>query len=321
MVMFGGKTKPEDIIRLVYDRIHACGGLYNAFLVCETGEPYSGCTLLYSGPNWDFFKDPKPGMPKKIIGPEISNESRATEQAKEKTPKALLINDSAIGRFLFIENDIYAWLKQKHTDPISGRVFLDRVDEDGQTIMTEVSALFIRTVHGAVETAVCGAVRERIFCKIELRGICDRDGLSFAFPMEAKVLIDALCANDDITTINGVAIERFRAYHAKSDYEGAYRLMCRSELRSRLSRALKTGDALVYADYLDRKELYEHDQIHLGALPPAHPMYQKHLRPEAERLAEKEALIEKFKARFAAPAPAAPASHGARFIPAPHVPH
>jgi len=69
MVMFDGKTKPEEIIRLVYKKIDECGGLYKAFLVSETGDPYSGCTLLYSGPNREFFENLDPTIPKKIVGP------------------------------------------------------------------------------------------------------------------------------------------------------------------------------------------------------------------------------------------------------------
>lgn len=320
MVMFDGKTKNEDIIALVYEKIVACGGLHKAFLVSKAGDPYSGCTQLYSGPNREFFENLDPTIPKKIVGPKKSNEARAKEQAKEKTPKAALINDSAIGRFLFEENDLYQWLRQKHTNPATGEVNEDNVDEDGQHIMGEVSALFIRTVHGAVETACCGSVRNRVFCAKELRGACDRDNIPFAFPTEAKVLIDALCANDDITTINGVKIDRYRALHDKGDYEGAYDLICRSELRSRLYHAIKTGSETVFADYLDRKELYEYDQIHLGKVDATHPLYLKHIRPEAERLAEKEALVEKFKAKYA-PAPMAPAPRGTRPSATPHVPH
>ena len=40
-------------------------------------------------------------LDKKIVGPRKSNEARAKEQANEKSPKAALINDSAVGRFLF----------------------------------------------------------------------------------------------------------------------------------------------------------------------------------------------------------------------------
>jgi hypothetical protein len=317
--MFDGKTTPEEIIRLVYEKIDECGGLYKAFLVSETGDPYSGCTLLYSGPNREFFED-EAGKPKKIIGAYVKNEARALAQLTEKAPPAAIINLSAIGRYLFVENDLYEWLNEQHKNPISGKIDYEAADEEITQVMTEVSALFIRTVHGAVETACCGAVRGRVFCATELRGACDRDNIPFAFPTEAKVLIDALCANDDITTINGVKIDRYRALHDKGDYEGVYDLICRSELRSRLYHAIKTKDETVFADYLDRKELYEYDQIHLGKVDAAHPLYQKHMRPEAERLAEKEALIAKFKAKYA-PAPTAPAPRGARPAAAPHVPH
>ena len=82
-VMFDGKTDRDEILELVYEKIRHCGGLYNAFLISEKGKPYSGCGILYSGPDKDLREELD--LPK-------SNEARAQEQAREKTPPARSYN-------------------------------------------------------------------------------------------------------------------------------------------------------------------------------------------------------------------------------------
>ncbi|HAX91182.1 MAG TPA: hypothetical protein DCY07_03105 [Rhodospirillaceae bacterium] len=92
-----------------------------------------------------------------------------------------------------------------------------------------------------------------------------------------------------------------------------------AELRQRLHKARKEKDADIYADYLDRKELYQYDQIFMGTAVSKSAAFQKVLRDKSIREAEKEALISKFKASVAAPAaPIAPAPRGRRPVaPAP----
>lgn len=298
MAMFDGKTTPEEIIKLVYQKIDELGGLAKAF-------PHNKKTQLYSGPNYRFFLV-KSGEEKKVIGPDKKNEDRAKDQAKEKSPKATLINDTPIGKFLFETNHLYKWLQEHNLIPGTTEIDWDLADKKAKQVMTEVSALFIRTIHGEVETAVCGAARDRVFYEAEQKGLCDRN----AFPKEAQVLVDELCANDDITKINGVDIKHFRKIHDSGDYEGVYRLICLTELRDRLHHAKRTGDVDAFKDYLDRKELYEYDQIHLSTSISSRPVYQKHLRPEAERVAERDAKILAFEATYAAspstPAPRVP---------------
>ena len=188
-----------------------------------------------------------------------------------------------------------------------GSIDRNQVNKDGQYIMSRVAALFVRVVDGHVETAVCGARRDRVFYGTELPGMCERGKLPFAYSKEILGLVKALCTNKDIKTINGVDIGHFRKHYDKKDYEKVYRLICRTELHHRLRFARDTGNVAAYEDYLDRKELYDYDQTLLGKRP---------WPPEAQRRAKRERVISNFKASLVAPKRPTPSS-GKAFVATP----
>lgn len=167
MIMFEGKTTPKEIIDLMLKEIVRLGGLEKAF-------PHEGRIQLYTGPNGEYLLKPPIGT-SPVIGPEIRNSDRAEEQAKEWD--AVRLNDTPIGKFLFETNKLYDWFNQIHTDPITGRIREDRVQQDTKAITAFASALFIRTASGDVQTCVCGGERYRVFCETEMHGMCEQSHL------------------------------------------------------------------------------------------------------------------------------------------------
>lgn len=303
MFMFEGKRTPKEIIALVRKEIERLGGLEKAF-------PNNGLILLYSGPDPQFFPS-KPALSIKIVGPEITNGTRTEEQKKNPGwADARRVDDTPIGNFLFVQNNLYEWLEHVHTDPATGVFDFKKQNEDAKAVMTYVSALFVRTARGHVRTAVCGARRDRVFYETEIDNLCDRD----AFPPEAQDLVVALLASDDIKSINGVPIAVFRELRKKSGLEAVYDRICLTELRDRWVHAHNTGDVNDYADYLDRLELYRADRFervykHMPATSRPQT-YQDLTLPAADRIAAKEESLRRFKAAktatTASPSPAAP---------------
>lgn len=187
--MFKGARTPQEIVDLVLEEIAAMpGGLRDAFA-------HDGRVQLYSGPNIYYRSS--------LIGPDIddthSNGKRAVKQAKEAGWDATLLDDTHIGQFLFVTNNLYAHFRSIFSTPAD-------VNDAAKEVMTFVSALWIRAAHGDVKTAVCGADRERVFYETEVKGLCDRK----AYPSEAEFLVDRLLDNKDITSINGTPIAVFR---------------------------------------------------------------------------------------------------------------
>lgn len=273
--MFKGDETPEDIIRLVLDRITAMpDGLREAFA-------HDGRIQLYTGPNNDYTKF--------LIGPspkKYRNSDRAGKQAQEWD--ATRLDDTNIGQFLFVENDIYEHFWALYNNPAL-------VNDAAKEVMTFVSALWIRAAHGDVKTAVCGADRERVLYETEIEGLCDRK----AYPSEAEFLVDCLLDNKDITSINGTPIAVFRALRKSKGAEAVYDRICLAELRERKERAVKTGDKADYEDYLDRLELYRVDKAErvykstpVAARPP---VYQELALPKPERLLFKQKRVEDFE--------------------------
>lgn len=286
--MFKGDETPNDIIRLVLDKIAAMpGGLREAFA-------HDGRIQLYTGPN-RLYRPLLIGPDFQAHGPmakrsNSSNGKRAAKQAKEKDWKATLLDDTAIGKFLFEENDLYGHLSGLYpTDP-------GEVDAAGQKIMSFVSALFIRAAFGEVKTAVCGADRTRVFFGAEMDGMHDRK----AYPSEADFLVDALLDNKDITSINGTPIEVFRALRDKEGKEAVYDRICLTELRERKEHATKTGKKADYRDYLDRLELYRTDKaerVYASTPVASRPKaYQELALPKTKRRSIKHTRIKEFEA-------------------------
>lgn len=285
--MFKGDETPDDIIRLVIEKIEAMpNGLRDAFA-------HDGRIQLYTGPNKDY----RP----LLIGPDFearfslkksrsSNGKRAAKQAKEKGWNATLLDDTAIGQFLFVENDLYKHLLTLYKG--DKRV----ADRAGLKVMNFVSALFIRAAFGDVKTAVCGADRSRVFYGAEMDGMHDRK----AYPSEAELLVDRLLDNKDIMSINGTPINVFRALRDKEGREAVYDRICLTELRERKEHAYKTGKKADYRDYLDRLELYRTDKaerVYASTPVASRPKaYQELALPKTKRRAIKHTSIKEFEA-------------------------
>ena len=287
--MFKGKTDVNDIIDLIIEKINELGGFEKAFLVSETGEGYSGYAVLYSGPN-------RKELYEFIIGSEKSNEKRADDQAKEKEPPAIRLDDSAIGKYLFEENDIYECFYHKYTD-IKGETNKKKANKEILAVMKAVSAMFVGKLWGNVETAVCGADRERVFYSAEVPVVCDSYNIAcFVQTEKAKTFINQLFENDDIKTINNVDIEYFRSIYKEYGLEKTYQAICQAELQSRLKLAKQTKNLNLYIDYLDRKELFELNRIVDEKNQVIIEERRKPLLSKAERIKERELLINIFKA-------------------------
>jgi len=97
----------------------------------------------------------------------------------------LLLDTTPIGKLL---DGLYECLNEKHKN-LDKKDKKTAVDADGQYIMREVSLLFIRAAHGNIETAVCGADKNRVFRKDELYAVLDPDNVTFIMPKKPKALL------------------------------------------------------------------------------------------------------------------------------------
>ena len=269
--MFEGKETPDEIIQLVAKKIYELKGLDKAFRHNKHILLYSGPSELYDG---------------KFIGSKRRNGKRAAKQAKEKDWPATLLDDTPIGKFLFVENRLYDWFEGIHASTSKTKDELDAaVARDAKIVMTYVSALFIRAASGAVKTAVCGASRERVFYETEIPGLCDRN----AFPEEARMLVRELLENRDIKTINGVSISDFRSVYLNKGLESVYDRICRTELQERCRHAYQTRNPRDYVDYLDRLELYCVDKTEYVFRNKPNKLWPKAYREATQPFADRRA--------------------------------
>lgn len=292
MFMFEGRETPNGIIALVIDEVTRLGGLRNAF-------PHDGFVLLYSGPDKDFRPESASACIK-FVGQEITNGDRTAAQKKEAGwDKAVRIDDTPVGDFLFTRNNLYQWLHHVYRNELDDKKRGDLVDHDAKEVMTLVSALFARTAYGHVKTAICGASRSRVFYETELPNLLDHPALS----PEATALVQELIDNKEIETINSVPSEVFRAIYKRDGIEAVYQRICTTELRERWQHAQSTSNDTDYADYLDRLEIHRINQFEYKVkhTPAPHPsIYQDLQKPEAERINDRTAKIVNFKTAKAA---------------------
>ncbi len=284
MAMFSGRTTPEGIIALVMEEVDRLGGLAKAF-------PNDGQIQLYSGPNVKFMNQ--------LAGIKKKNQTRALKQIRELSWRAVILDNTPIGRYLFVENDLYGWLRSVHTE-LRAADKDELIDSEAKQIISFVSALFMRAAKGHVKTAVCGAERGRIFYQTEIPCLCDRANV----PSQAKKLIEELLDNKDIESVNLVPIRVFRALYARKGLEEVYDRICLSELRERWLYAYNTRKASDYADYLDRLELYRLDkQERLWSNAPlsARPeIYRELARSRTKRILARRQRLRIFRAAVAA---------------------
>ena len=244
---FGGSFDNDDIIKfIIYEKIPELGGAYEALLNSKEMGVYPGRILAYSGPKIKL---------RELLKHSIGNHERAKEQATDPHFPAVLIDDVHVGKFIFDDNAIYQLLDFKHSH-LPKDIKEKAKQKDADYINSIFSALFIRAAHGHVDTAVCGADRERIFYMIELPGLVDRDNVYVILFKDAKNFVDMFFDNKDIKTINGLDIEHCRKMFNEKGQEEVFRLICRMEKKKRLHKAIKTENEEDFKKYLEVKELY-----------------------------------------------------------------
>lgn len=226
---FGFAQTGEEFIDIAISEIFARGGM----VACLRHNHRS---QLSSGPMRVYLDNIEPDFPATKV---FNNTLRAEFQAAAF--QATRIGDTSAGDFIF--GHVY--------DHFLG-IYPDDKDETKRNVETYkveafISRSFVANLDGHVFTAACGADKNRIYRGEEIPTFIE------AIP----ALIDSLLKAEDIKTVNGVAIEKYRKLFARKGYDAVYQYLCLSELRLLLHYARATGSQAAFRDYLTRKEMYQ----------------------------------------------------------------
>ena len=203
--------------------------------------------LLHSGPRFSILKEL---FGKNKASLERAKKKRANIAIAERTAKrthAFRLEDMRPGKVLEAAT-IYQFFQDAYAPDH------DAGSREADKVWIYLSRKFTQALSGTVETAVCGADKDRVFRMIEL---------------------PELMANSKVKTINSIpwkTVSDLYKSHPVDGPEKAFNLICRSELRLALRRARdeKTSEAI--EDYYYRRTYYRLEQrdamIAKGVTPP-----------------------------------------------------
>lgn len=238
--------RADEIIPLFDAWINALG-IHNAFQIV-------GTTLLYSGPSEAIYK--------KFWTAHLRNHTRVEEiietlrKEKEHTLLDRTNIGDRVGKYINGEKNLYKHLKEIYIKKYE-LIFLnalntDQIEEakkfgsiEADKVMEHVSRTFIENIEGDVETCVCGADLNRVFYQVEM---------------------EALIANDKVTTINGVPRETLKDILKSGDPDAKYKTftaICEAELKMIYARATDPSNKhqkFWAEDYEARKAFFEMEQ-------------------------------------------------------------
>jgi hypothetical protein len=228
---FGTVKTGEEFIDIAVDELFSRGGM----AVCLRHNHRS---QLSSGPVGKYLDEIEPDFPTSEIA---NNTLRAEWQAAAFN--ATRIGDTVAGAFIFAQLYKHFNALYPQTDPVLARIG----NKETYKVEAYISRSFVANLDGHVFTAACGASKERIYYNEEIPTLIET----------IPALIDSLLKAEDIKTVNGVAIEKYRKLFAHKGYDAVYQYLCLNEQRLLLHYARATGSQAAFRDYLTRKELYQ----------------------------------------------------------------
>lgn len=228
---FGTVKTGEEFIDIAVSEIFTRGGMDICLRHNHRGQ-------LSSGPMRTYLKEIEPDF---SAVPVANNTLRAEWQAAAFN--ATRIGDTVAGKFIF--DHVYDHFNALFppSDPTKARTGSDETYK----VEAFISRSFVANLDGHVFTAACGADKNRIYRGEEIP----------TFIETIPTLIDSLLKAEDIKTVNGVAIEKYRKLFARKGYDAVYQYLCLNELRLLLHYARATGSQAAFRDYLTRKEMYQ----------------------------------------------------------------
>lgn len=227
---FGTVKTGEEFIDIAVVEIFSLGGMAVCLRHNHRGQ-------LSSGPMQAYLKKIEPDFPREDI---TNNTIRAEFQAAAFN--ATRIGDTVAGDFIF--NHVYGHFDKVYPDPID---YSRKGSKEVYKVEAFISRSFVENLDGHVFTASCGASKERIYYNEEIPTLIET----------IPNLIDSLLKAEDIKTVNGVAIKKYRKLFARKGYDAVYQYLCLNEQRLLLHYARATGSQAAFRDYLTRKELYQ----------------------------------------------------------------
>ncbi|MCL2469266.1 MAG: hypothetical protein FWF24_03435 [Alphaproteobacteria bacterium] len=237
--------------------------------------PYAGHAHLYSGPRKEAAVH--------VLGYSYEtdrNHIRAKEIAR--ITGATLIDDTNISKEV-LENvndsglNLYDYLKQQQEEHASQEPEDEAKPKDktefkieADRVMRYASLHFVDSLHGRVDTSVCGAARDRVFFEVELPRLGE----------ETASLITGIAKARDIEIVNDGSIMDIRKLFKHHAIETAYRLVCINEQDMLHRMAWKMGSEKIMQHYLGTRELYMIDREQAWKAA-AHELFQNKI-PAAE---------------------------------------
>jgi hypothetical protein len=195
---------------------------------------HRGYSVSYSGPDKVVSPENDPYIP---FPPRLSNLDRSKSIIEElKAISAVWLDDSQIGRFLFVENDLYAALKVFFTE--NGDEQDRRYRKAADYVMSRVSRAYIKSAFGYAATAVCGAGHKRIFYRYEM---------------------PVLVKNKKVTAINGLPRKMVEEFYAIGRDE-AFQLICLAEMIQSKRRLDRDDSRENRQDYEQRLYFFEKER-------------------------------------------------------------
>ena len=185
--IFSGKS-PEQAWRIVRSEITRRKGATEAF-------EHQGYSLSYTGPDVAVSPDPDLFIP---YAPRISNLSRTgawVDALKATGIPAVWLDGSPIGKFLFVDNQLYIGLREFFF--ARGIRDTDTIWAGGDHVMSRVSRSYIKSAFGYGATAVCGADRERIFYRYEMPALVNNDKIIAINELPRQMVQDFYAINKD----------------------------------------------------------------------------------------------------------------------------
>lgn len=227
---FGTVKTGKEFIDIAVPEIFARGGMAVCLRHNHRGQ-------LSSGPMLFCLNNIEPDF---LAGKVENNTVRAEFQAAAFN--ATRIGETVAGAFVF--DHVYDHFSKAFPNP---KDYATKGYKEVRKVEAFISRSFVANLDGHVFTAACGADKNRIYRGEEIP----------TFIETIPTLIDSLLKAEDIKTVNGVAIEKYRKLFARKGYDAVYQYLCLNELRLLLHYARATGSQAAFRDYLTRKEMYQ----------------------------------------------------------------
>lgn len=193
------RKSPEQAWGIVRREITARNGGVLAF-------DHQGYSFSYTGPDVVVSPEKDVFVP---YPPRLDNLKRTDQMVQEMLRQGIHVvwlDGSPIGKFLFVENDLYIGIREYYLS--HGIIDPNVIRNGGDYVMSRVSRSYIKSAFGYGATAVCGARHDRIFYRYEM---------------------PTLVSNGQIIAINDLPRQMVQDFYAIGKDE-AFQVICWAEL-------------------------------------------------------------------------------------------